>query len=164
MSIFASIFIREIGLKLPFFNGSLYGLSIIVILASYNKLNNVLYLLISHNILKSIGTTSSLKIVTSLAYSRLSQNLTLLPPRILPRVELSSLVHCIVQPLQLFPFMILLPTVRKLNYSRDDTLSCHSSPAASSRLQGCIGRNGTHPSHFISTFAIKHLSFDQEID
>ena len=59
MSIFASIFIREIGLKLPFFNGSLYGLSIIVILASYNKLNNVLYLLISHNILKSIGTRSS---------------------------------------------------------------------------------------------------------
>ena len=59
MSIFASIFIREIGLKLPFFNGSLYGLSIIVILASYNKLNNVLYLLISHNILKSIGPRSS---------------------------------------------------------------------------------------------------------
>ena len=59
VSIFASIFIREIGLKLPFFNGSLYGLSIIVILASYNKLNNVLYLLISHNILKSIGTRSS---------------------------------------------------------------------------------------------------------
>ena len=110
------------------------------------------------------GSPHSLKIVTSLAYSRLSQNLTLLPPRILPRVELSSLVHCIVQPLQLFPFMILLPTVRKLNYSRDDTLSCNSSPAASSRLQGCIGRNGTHPSHFISTFAIKHLSFDQEID
>ena len=110
------------------------------------------------------GSPHSLKIVTSLAYSRLSQNLTLLPPRILPRVELSSLVHCIVQPLQLFPFMILLPTVRKLNYSRDDTLSCNSSPAACSRLQRCIGRNGTHPSHFISTFAIKHLSFDQEID
>ena len=110
------------------------------------------------------GSPHSLKIVTSLAYSRLSQNLTLLPPRILPRVELSSLVHCIVQPLQLFPFMILLPTVRKLNYSRDDTLSCNSSPAACSRLQGSIGRNGTHPSHFISTFAIKHLSFDQEID
>ena len=110
------------------------------------------------------GSPHSLKIVTSLAYSRLSQNLTLLPPRILPRVELSSLVHCIVQPLKLFPFMILLPTVRKLNYSRDDTLSCNSSPAACSRLQGSIGRNGTHPSHFISTFAIKHLSFDQEID
>ena len=80
------------------------------------------------------------------AWSRLSQNLTLLPLRRLSRVEPSSLDHSIVQPLLLFLFKILLPAERPQSYSGDYALSCTSSPAAGSRLQGWIGRNGPPPS------------------
>jgi hypothetical protein len=41
LSIFALILIREIGLKLSFFVGSLCGLGIRVILASWNELGRV---------------------------------------------------------------------------------------------------------------------------
>ena len=50
-------------------------------------------------------------------------------------VEPSSLDHSIIHPL--FLFRILLPAERPpLSYSRDYALSCMSSPAAGSRLQG----------------------------
>jgi hypothetical protein len=48
------------------------------------------------------------------AWSRLSQTLTFLPLRRLPRVEPSSLDHSIVQPLSLFLFKILLSAGRLL--------------------------------------------------
>jgi hypothetical protein len=41
LSIFASIFISEIGLKFSFFIGSLFGLVIRVIVASYNELGSI---------------------------------------------------------------------------------------------------------------------------
>jgi hypothetical protein len=97
------------------------------------------------------------------AWSCLSQTLTLLPLGRLPRVEPSSLDHSIVQPLLLFLFKILLPAGRRPSYSWDHTLSFTWSPAAGSRLQEWIGGNGPLPPSFISTFAIEHLSLDQNI-
>jgi hypothetical protein len=56
LSIFASIFIREIGLKFSFFVGSLCGLGIRVIVASYKPV----YIL--WNSLRRVGIRSSLKV------------------------------------------------------------------------------------------------------
>ena len=77
LSIFASIVIREIDLNFPFFIGSLYGLSLIVILASQNILNSVPCLLLLHNILKSIVIRSSLKIITSPSLKQAEPDLVL---------------------------------------------------------------------------------------
>ena len=62
LSIFASIFIREIGLKFSFFVGSLCGLGIRVFVASWNKLGRVPSVSILWNSLRSIGIGSSLKV------------------------------------------------------------------------------------------------------
>jgi hypothetical protein len=61
LSIFALIFIREIGLKFPFFIGSLGGLGIRVIVVSLNKIGRVPSVSNLWNSLKSIGISSSLK-------------------------------------------------------------------------------------------------------
>ena len=62
MSIFASIFIREIGLKFSVFVGSLYGLGIRVIVASLNELGRVPSVSILWNSLRRTGIRSSLKV------------------------------------------------------------------------------------------------------
>ena len=62
LSIFASIFIREIGLKVSLFVGSFCGLGIRVIVASQNELGRVLSVSILWNSLRSVGISSSLKI------------------------------------------------------------------------------------------------------
>jgi hypothetical protein len=58
LSIFASIFIRKIGLKFYFFDGSLYGFGISVTVVSYNELGSVPSVSIFWNILKSIRIRS----------------------------------------------------------------------------------------------------------
>jgi hypothetical protein len=60
VSIFASMFIREIDLKSSFFVESLFGLDIRVSFVSKHKSDNVA--LILWNSLRSIGISSSLKI------------------------------------------------------------------------------------------------------
>jgi hypothetical protein len=65
-------------------------------------------------------------------------------------VELSSLDHSIVQPLPLFPFKILLLAGRPLDYT------CCWAPRMNCQEQA------SPATPFISAFAIKHLSFDQE--
>jgi hypothetical protein len=62
LSIFASIFVREIGLKFSFFVGSLSGLGIRAIVASYYELGRVPSVSILWNSLKSIGIKFSLKV------------------------------------------------------------------------------------------------------
>ena len=62
LSIFALIFLREIGLKLPFFVGSLCGLGIRVIVASSKELGSVPSVSILWNSLESIGIRPSLKV------------------------------------------------------------------------------------------------------
>jgi hypothetical protein len=61
LSIFAMIFLREIGLKFSFFVGSLCGLGLRVIVASQNELSRVPSVSILWNSLRSIGIRSSLK-------------------------------------------------------------------------------------------------------
>ena len=61
-SIFASIFIREIGLKFSFLVGSLYGYGIRVIVSSKKELGIVPSVSILWDILKSIGVRSSMKV------------------------------------------------------------------------------------------------------
>jgi hypothetical protein len=60
--IFAWIFTREIGLKFSFFVGSLCGLGIRVIVASWNELSRVASVSILWNSLRSVGIRSSLKV------------------------------------------------------------------------------------------------------
>jgi len=55
LSIFVSIFMREIGLKFSFFVVVLCGLGISVIVASMNKLGSVPSVSILWNSLRSIG-------------------------------------------------------------------------------------------------------------
>jgi hypothetical protein len=62
LSIFASIFIRKIGLKFSFFVGSLCGLGIRVIVASQNELGRVPSVSILWNVLRRVGIRSSLKV------------------------------------------------------------------------------------------------------
>ena len=62
LSVFASIFLREIGLKFSFFVGSLCGLEISIIVSSKNKLGSVPSVSILWNSLESIGIRSSLMI------------------------------------------------------------------------------------------------------
>jgi hypothetical protein len=62
LSIFASIFIREIGLKFSFLVGSLCGLGIRVVVASQNELGRVLSVSILWNSLRRVGIRSSLKV------------------------------------------------------------------------------------------------------
>jgi hypothetical protein len=59
---FASIFIREIGLKFSFFIGSLCGLGIRVIVASENELGRLSSVSILWNSLRRIVVRSSLKV------------------------------------------------------------------------------------------------------
>jgi hypothetical protein len=58
LSIFASVFVREIGLKFPFLVESLCGLGISVIVASYNELGSVPSVSILWNSLNSISIRS----------------------------------------------------------------------------------------------------------
>ena len=60
--IFASMFIREIGLKFYFLFCSLSGLVIRVIVASYKEFCSVPSVSVLCNSLKSIGIRSSLKV------------------------------------------------------------------------------------------------------
>ena len=60
--IFASTFIREIGLKFSFFVGSLCGFGVSVIVASQKELSSVPSVSILWNSLKSFGVRSSLKV------------------------------------------------------------------------------------------------------
>ena len=62
LSIFESIFIREIVLKFSFFVGSLCGLGIRVIVASQNELGRVPSVSILWNSLRRVGIRSSLKV------------------------------------------------------------------------------------------------------
>ena len=62
LRIFASIFLREIGLKFSIFVGSLCGLGIRVIVASENELGRVSSVSILWNSLRRIGIRSSLKV------------------------------------------------------------------------------------------------------
>ena len=62
LSIFASIFIREIGLKFSFFVVSLYGLGVRVIVALQNELGRILSVSILWNILRRIVIRSFLKV------------------------------------------------------------------------------------------------------
>jgi hypothetical protein len=62
LSIFAWIFIREIGLKFSFFVGSLCGLSIRVIVALLNELGRVPFVPILWNSLRRVGIRSFLKV------------------------------------------------------------------------------------------------------
>ena len=62
LSIFASIFIRGIGLKFSFLVGSLHGFGISVIVASKKELGSVPSVSIWWNSLKSTGVQSSLKV------------------------------------------------------------------------------------------------------
>jgi len=62
LSIFASIFIEEVGLKFSFFVGSLCGLGISIIVALKNELGRDPSVSIFGNRLKSIGMRSSLKV------------------------------------------------------------------------------------------------------
>jgi hypothetical protein len=62
LSIFALIFIREIGLKFSFFVGDFVLLHIRVIVASYNELGRVPSVSILWNSLRRIGIRSSLKV------------------------------------------------------------------------------------------------------
>jgi len=62
LSIFASIFMRKIGLKFSFFVGSLCGLVIILIVGVKNELGIVPPLSILWNNLYSIGMMFSLKV------------------------------------------------------------------------------------------------------
>ena len=61
LSIFTSIFIREIDLKFSFFVGSLCGLGISITVAPQNE-GSVLSLWILWNSLKSVGIRSSLNV------------------------------------------------------------------------------------------------------
>jgi hypothetical protein len=56
------MFIREIGLKFFFFVGSLCGLGIRVIVASWNELGRVPSVSIWWNSLRRVGIRSSLKV------------------------------------------------------------------------------------------------------
>ena len=58
LSIFASIFIREIGLKFSFFVGSFCGLGIRVTVASQNELGRVPSVSILWNSVRRIGIRS----------------------------------------------------------------------------------------------------------
>jgi hypothetical protein len=60
--IFASMFIREIGLKFSIIVGSLCGLGIRVIVASNNELGRIPSVSILWNNLRIIGIRSSLKV------------------------------------------------------------------------------------------------------
>ena len=62
MSIFASMFIREIDLKFYFFVRSLCGLGIRIIVVSYNELDRVRSVSILWNSFRRIGIRSSLKV------------------------------------------------------------------------------------------------------
>jgi hypothetical protein len=62
LSIFASIFIREICLNFSFIIGSLCGFRIRVIVASYNELSRVASVSILWNILERVGIRFSLKV------------------------------------------------------------------------------------------------------
>jgi hypothetical protein len=62
LSIFALIFIREIGLKFSFFVRSLCSLGIRVIWASENELDRVPSVSILWNSLRRVGIRSSLKV------------------------------------------------------------------------------------------------------
>jgi hypothetical protein len=62
LSIFALIFISEIGLKFSLFVGSYCSLHIRVIVAPQNELCSVLSVSILWNSLRSIGISSSLKV------------------------------------------------------------------------------------------------------
>ena len=92
------------------------------------------------------------------AWSRLSQNLTLLPLRRLSRVEPSSRDHSIVQPLLLFLFKILLPA-EKPPWSIPETLPYPARhhlqlvPGSKHELAG-MGL----PPLLYSVSAIKHLN------
>ena len=61
LSIFASVFISETGLKFSFFVGSLCGLGISITVAPQNE-GSVLSLWILWNSLKSVGIRSSLNV------------------------------------------------------------------------------------------------------
>ena len=58
LSIFASIFIRKIGLKLPFFVGILCGLGITITVSSQNELGSVPPIFNLGNGLRSVGIRS----------------------------------------------------------------------------------------------------------
>jgi hypothetical protein len=62
LSIFAFIFIREIGLKFSFFVGSLCGLGIRIIVASQNELGRVPSVSILWNSLRRVGIRPSLNV------------------------------------------------------------------------------------------------------
>jgi len=62
LSILASVFMREIGLKFSFFVGFLRGLGISVIVASKKELGSVPSVSILWNSLESIGIRSSTKV------------------------------------------------------------------------------------------------------
>ena len=62
LSIFASMVIREIGLKFSFFLGSLCGLGIRVIVASQKELGRVPSVSILWNSLRRVGIRSSSKV------------------------------------------------------------------------------------------------------
>ena len=62
MSIFASMFINEIGLKFSFLVGSLCGLATRVIVASKNELGSILSDSILWNSLESIGVMSTINV------------------------------------------------------------------------------------------------------
>jgi hypothetical protein len=62
LSIFASVFIREICLKFSFFVGSLCGLGNRVIVASWNELCRVPSVSILWNSLRRVGVKFSLKV------------------------------------------------------------------------------------------------------
>jgi hypothetical protein len=91
------------------------------------------------------------------AWSRLSQTLTLLPLKRLPRVEPSSLDHSIVQPLRLF-LLLRGPWAIPETTPYPARLHLQLVPDSKNELVGM----GLPPPPFISTFAIKYLSFDQE--
>ena len=62
MSIFASMFISEIGLKFSFLVGSLCGLGTRVIVASKNEVGNIPFDSIFWNSLASIGVISPINV------------------------------------------------------------------------------------------------------
>jgi len=62
LAIFASIFIREIGLKFSFFVGSLCGLGISIIVNSEKELGSSPSVSILWNSLNNIGIRSSMKV------------------------------------------------------------------------------------------------------
>jgi hypothetical protein len=62
LSTFASMFLREIGLRFSFLVWCLCGLGISLIVAAYNELGSLPFLSILWNSLKNIGIRSSLKV------------------------------------------------------------------------------------------------------